>query len=67
MKPRVANNATSAEMDNALPCPFCGGEAVFEDSRPRGSCYYQCGRCGASTGSGSCTERDALADWNNRV
>jgi Lar family restriction alleviation protein len=49
------------------PCPFCGGEAVFEDPRPRGSCYYQCGRCGASAGSGSDTERDALTDWNARA
>jgi len=51
----------------AAPCPFCAGDAVFEDHRPRGSCYYQCGLCGASSGFGSDTEHDALINWNTRA
>lgn len=64
MKQEVINKRRD---DAAALCPFCAGEAVFEDHRPRGSCYYQCGLCGAASGFGSDTERDALTDWNTRT
>lgn len=49
------------------PCPFCRGEAVFNDHRPRGSCYYSCGLCGAQPGGSFDSESDAASDWNTRA
>ena len=64
-----------------LPCPFCGGEAVFQEYTGRAvevalanrcdvPAMIKCERCGAmvsfNTGTRS-TRRDAADAWNRRV
>lgn len=59
-----------------LPCPFCGGETVDEQSRRSGIYtgektdtwiyYISCIDCGAIGGLGK-TEEEATERWNKRV
>ena len=56
-------------MNELLPCPFCGGEAVFHNSlRPPETypCRVYCDNCWAEVG-GYSTEAEAIAAWNSRA
>lgn len=58
-------------MDDAKPCPFCGGVDLFAFDYPfrrkpgLKGCYIKCNRCGASSGNFE-TVTDALKAWNER-
>lgn len=56
------------------PCPFCGGEAVFERDRIAGIYCVECANCKCMTtfqfdfGEGEEASRKKAADvWNRRV
>ena len=56
-------------MSELLPCPFCGGEAVFHDClRPPETfpCRVYCDNCWAEVG-GYSTKAEAIAAWNTRA
>lgn len=55
-------------VEGLKPCPFCGG-AVGElsDTRPGGSCWYECEVCRASDGGAYDTEPEAATGWNRRA
>jgi len=50
-----------------LPCPFCGGKAVF-DGNGFGDYYARCVACGARSSDWHCEERGQAAErWNTRA
>lgn len=50
-----------------LPCPFCGGKAVF-DGNGFGDYYARCVACGGRSSDWHCEERGQAAErWNNRA
>lgn len=55
----------SASNGSALPCPFCGGEAICEQ-HGQGGWHVYCVECKIGT-YGEWQHKDALSVWNQRV
>ena len=51
-----------------LPCPFCGGEAIFEMNIPIHKVLNRivCTQCGVNTGLHHTTESGVAKKWNTR-
>ena len=53
--------------ENLKPCPFCGGEAVFEEENNTSSVKIVCKSCGASTLWTAKPVQNYIIDkWNSR-
>ena len=54
-------------MNELLPCPFCGGEAILESNKLRYGTIYSayCQKCGAEITGFS--EHEAIDAWNRRA
>lgn len=57
-------------MNILKPCPFCGGEADFEDTKAcctDATWTVVCTQCGSRLGIESLDKNDVAEDWNRRV
>lgn len=65
------NNSTKEELNNYLPCPFCGHECNDDYLEISGDKYSNdfsahCGYCGAKAERGDTVE-EAITNWNTRA
>jgi Lar family restriction alleviation protein len=53
------------EVNNLLPCPFCGNIEIHIESDSEGS-SISCYKCGIGTVESNWTEKAAIDIWNTR-